>query len=443
MSARHALFYNEIMKKSVLLALVFVGFGIVVAGRLWRTPDLWLNWLALGLVVGGLGLCWLVWRRAGTEAKARWYSLRPGILALGLIPFLLLWFAWRVPAAMGEGPAGPAVPEALFASAWSEREVLLLSLGDSVSTGYGAPRGHGYFDLIRDNVAATYPEMEGRELGAVLPNLNVSRRASNSSNSLAHRSVIEHLPAQDEGVFGIVCITTGGIDLIHHYGKREPVEGAMYGASWQQAKPWIENFRERLDAMMLALKSKFPGGCAVMLATIYEPTDNVGDIENAGPMFWLPAWENGRPIHGAFNLAIRDCAARHDHVHLVDVYEVMLGHGIHCRDRTNPHYDADDPTYWFYANLEDPNRRGYDAIRRVFLNAIIVALRGEPGFDVPPVMSQTSHHGRSPEFSTQGLCRDRGRAGRFSGCVRGAAGVVLAAYAAAQRRGHQQNGADH
>ncbi len=30
-----------------------------------------------------------------------------------------------------------------------------------------------------------------------------------------------------------------------------------------------------------------------------------------------------------------------------------------------------DPYYWFYDNVEDPNDRGYDAIRRAFLNTII------------------------------------------------------------------------
>ncbi len=31
------------------------------------------------------------------------------------------------------------------------------------------------------------------------------------------------------------------------------------------------------------------------------------------------------------------------------------------------HFDRHDPHYWFYFNLEDPNERGYDAIRRLFL----------------------------------------------------------------------------
>ncbi|MBC8117927.1 MAG: hypothetical protein H7062_26345 [Candidatus Saccharimonas sp.] len=33
----------------------------------------------------------------------------------------------------------------------------------------------------------------------------------------------------------------------------------------------------------------------------------------------------------------------------------FLGHGIHCTH------------YWYWDNLEDPNDRGYDAIRRLFL----------------------------------------------------------------------------
>ena len=36
-----------------------------------------------------------------------------------------------------------------------------------------------------------------------------------------------------------------------------------------------------------------------------------------------------------------------------------------------PFYDSSDPHYWFYDNVEDPNDRGYDAIRRIFINSII------------------------------------------------------------------------
>ena len=38
----------------------------------------------------------------------------------------------------GEGPAGPAVPLEPFERPWTERRVLLLGLGDSVTAGFGS-----------------------------------------------------------------------------------------------------------------------------------------------------------------------------------------------------------------------------------------------------------------------------------------------------------------
>lgn len=52
---------------------------------------------------------------------------------------------------------------------------------------------------------------------------------------------------------------------------------------------------------------------------------------------------------------------------LVDIHGAFLGHGINCTKNWTEHYRADDPHYWYDSNLEDPNERGYDAIRRLFL----------------------------------------------------------------------------
>ena len=141
----------------------------------------------------------------------------------------------------------------------------------------------------------------------------------------------------------------------------------MYGASLAQATPWIERFEARVDRTLAAIAGRFPGGCEVFVGTIYDPTDGIGDIENAGIAFWLPAWPDALAVHSRFNQAIRDACARHPFAHVVDIHGALLGHGIHCRDTSNPHYDRADPTYWYYFNLEDPNERGYDAIRRLFL----------------------------------------------------------------------------
>lgn len=364
-------------------AILGVLLGLLGGAAAWRgaiAPAAWWNWCALALALGALVVLIADTKRKrarmlqGIAHKPRWYQFGSSgfsVLAIGL---LLAWWLARVPAPMGSGPAGPAVEAARFERKWLDQPVVMVSLGDSVSTGYGAGPGMGYFELIQRNRDDAYPEMAGVDLSRALDIRRVERLAANSTNSLDHEETIRRMQVWPKETFGVVCMTTGGIDLIHWYGKSSPKEGAMYGADWATAEPWVRNFEQRLDRMLLALREKFPGGCAVFLATIYDPTDTVGDIENAGPKFWLPAWPDGKRIHTAFNDIIKAAAAKHDHVHLVDVYATLLGHGIHCNEPANPHYDADDPSYWYYINLEDPNQRGYDAIRRAFLNAMADAL---------------------------------------------------------------------
>jgi hypothetical protein len=176
---------------------------------------------------------------------------------------------------------------------------------------------------------------------------------------------------QAKTVKGIVVLSTGGIDLIHEYGSREPRDEAIYGANWEDGRKYAERFRRRLERLLDELEARFPGGCEVFVATIFDPTDAVGDIQNVNPLLRLvkplPAWPDGLKIHAAFNEQIRQVAKARKNVHAVDVYQALLGHGLHCRDRSNPYYDGQDPGYYYYFNLEDPNDRGYDAIRRLFL----------------------------------------------------------------------------
>ena len=94
----------------------------------------------------------------------------------------------------------------------------------------------------------------------------------------------------------------------------------------------------------------------------------------------MPDWPDGLEIHGAYNEVIHRCAAQRTNVHLVPLHRAFLGHGSHCRQFWRDTYCAEDPHSWYYVNIEDPNDRGYDAIRRVFLNTILErsALRRMP-----------------------------------------------------------------
>lgn len=297
------------------------------------------------------------------------------LLTIGLVlvgaaaPYLRLSYS----RAVGSGPAGPAVERGVFSQPWTSRPVLLVGFGDSVTAGFGARTGYGYFDRLVRNPAAEFPDVQGVCLTAVLTNLRATNLSVSGSVSVeVLQSQLGHLPAMDSNTLGLVVMTTGGNDLIHNYGRTPPRELAMYGASWNEAQPWINNFAERLEAIVNQISARFPGGCHIFLANIYDPTDGVGDIQKAG----LPPWPDGMKILAAYNDVIRRCTDKHPNVHLVNLHDAFLGHGLHCGQVWAKHYDSKDPHYWYYTNLEDPNERGYDAIRRLFLLEI-AKLKGQ------------------------------------------------------------------
>jgi lysophospholipase L1-like esterase len=286
-----------------------------------------------------------------------------GFLALAVAAISLYRHFWHG-RPVGDGPAGPPVPREVFLQPWTERPVLLVGIGDSITAGFGARKGYGYFDRLVANPPDEFEDLRGVSLRAAFPNLQITNLAVSGSTSIEHvQKQFPRIPTAASDVFGIVVMTTGGNDVIHDYGRSPPREGAMYGATWEQAQHWIASFEQRLDWMVTEIISRFPGGCEIFLADIYDPTDGVGDIERAG----LPPWRDGLKILDAYNGIIRRCAEKHSNVHLIDLHRTFLGHGIHCTRFWAKHYDRRDPHYWYYENLEDPNERGYDAIRRLFL----------------------------------------------------------------------------
>jgi lysophospholipase L1-like esterase len=302
-----------------------------------------------------------------------------GLLGLALLLLLagLVYRHFWLARPVGRGPAGPPVPAGLFVErTWTERPVLLLGIGDSITAGFGASRPElSYFARLVTNPDDEFADMRGLCLSTVLPNLESANVSVSGSTSIQHVQVVEESPEQAADCLGLVVMTTGGNDLIHWYGRSSPREGAMYGATWQQAQPWIESFERRLNQMIDLIEEKFPGGCHIFLGDIYDPTDGAGDATSV----FLPHWPDGLRIHAAYNGVIHRCAQQRDCVHLVPIYATFLGHGSHCRQFWRPHYRRADPHYWYAFNVEDPNDRGYDALRRIFLLEIAQVLSAGPG----------------------------------------------------------------
>ena len=299
----------------------------------------------------------------GLRRRLLWLGGVAVFATCGMLLYLAFWYARPV----GSGPAGPAVAADKFDYNWTDRPVLLLGIGDSVTAGYGSSPGKGFFHRLQANPADEFPDMQGKCLSKVFPNLTVMNLALSGSTSQECLEVlVPRVKTQDEDTFGVIVMTTGGNDIIHNYGRTPPREGAMYGATLEQARPWIDNFRTRLDAIIAGIEAKFPAGCVFFIANIYDPTDGVGDAENAG----LPRWPDGLKLIDAYNEIIAQAAAKRKSVRLVNMHDEFLGHGIHCRQFWRAHYDSHDPHYWYWENLEDPNDRGYDALRRLFLNVM-------------------------------------------------------------------------
>ena len=314
----------------------------------------------------------------GKQRKAiKWYSFRwrTGLYVLMLVILFFGYIGWcyhlgvrELP--MGAGPAGPLVPSGVFGKIWTQEKVVMVGLGDSITDGFGAPPEHNYFSLLQSNDDVQYPDIAGSDLGHVLPALDSYNYAENCSVSEEHLVQVAKMPVWPSDVKGIVVITSGGNDLIHSYGRSEPRDGAMYGCSYKQAQVWTENIKQRIREILDVVNAKFPGGCEIFLANIYDPTDGVSDPHIVG----FPRWSDGVRVLNLTNQKIADLCRSYDNVHLVDIHSEFFGHGIHCTEFWRKHYRKNDPHYWYYYNLEDPNPRGYDAIRRLFLNEMIKVL---------------------------------------------------------------------
>lgn len=303
--------------------------------------------------------------------KTKWYQFRLRIVFLCLFIIILFvgYYGCRFYNAlrtrpMGTGPAGPAIPIAAFQEQWLDKPVVFIGIGDSITRGLGATTHLTYFPLLMNNDDAFYPDMAGKDLSHVVTIQSSRNYAQDYTVSQEHIDrQLAKLPQYDESVHGIIVITSGGNDLIHDYGRSEPRHDAMYGCTYEQAQDWCELLKGRLDTLLTGLMQKFPGGCDIFFANIYDPTDGVGDPQT----MMMPRWRACVKVLRLANQKIAEICEQYPNVHLVDIHSEFLGHGIHCDQFWRKYYHKDDPHFWYYYNLEDPNLRGFDAIRRLFL----------------------------------------------------------------------------
>ena len=124
-----------------------------------------------------------------------------GVVTVISVPAYIEFFLRRP---VGEGPAGPVVPATDFEHPWSDRQVLLIGLGDSVTRGLGAKSpSHTYFARLQNNPDDEFADMRGKCLAEVLPNLSAENFAVSGSTSIEHLQTLQtQVPTYPDDVFG-------------------------------------------------------------------------------------------------------------------------------------------------------------------------------------------------------------------------------------------------
>ncbi|UCD71783.1 MAG: SGNH/GDSL hydrolase family protein [Syntrophobacterales bacterium] len=227
-----------------------------------------------------------------------------------------------------------------------------VGLGDSISIDeYAGGPGWGAISLFYRNRDEIYPEWKGRDLRSLYPGIDLYSLASDGATSgTVLREQLLALPSGDDDPT-IVTLTVGGNDFLFSLGLGGGIDRGA-----------IDRFRLDLKEILKTLRERYPN-CTIILATIYDPTDGVGDLG-------MPEVDvqEGYALFHAFNRAILDIGKSHG-VHIADIYSHFLGHGSHHGDPGNPHYCPEDPSRWFVQEIE-PNARGAHEVRRKFWEAL-------------------------------------------------------------------------
>lgn len=223
-----------------------------------------------------------------------------------------------------------------------------MALGDSMSIDAYPGPGLGGPSLLFRNRDDVHPDFAGQDLVGLNPRATFAYLVRDGATTQDVLQILaEERPQAPPSC--LVALTVGGNDLL---GGTFRGAGDTPGAIAAR----IARIVERVETLLSPR--------ALLVATIYDPTDGVGGL-----------WVLGHPHRKALetlrglNGAIRALGERPGCVTISEVHEHFLGHGSHHGDPTNPHHDAGDPTCWVKLGIE-PNLRGGSEVRRVFWRAL-------------------------------------------------------------------------
>jgi hypothetical protein len=227
-----------------------------------------------------------------------------------------------------------------------------VALERNPSAGRVAPLGAA--SLLYRNDEAHWPDEVGQDLVSRYPGITFTNLAADGATiGDVFGGQVPELSSSDEPT--LLTLTVGANDLLSALANRP--RGALLEAI-------ARDVAGAYDALVDAIRSLRPDAL-VVLTTVCDPSDRTGIIPGVLP-------EAGRlPLSAldALNTHIRALAAHGNGAVLADAYTRFLGHGA-----TAPEGDR---WYWRRSLLE-PNVRGANELRHVWLDAIDRADRTRP-----------------------------------------------------------------
>lgn len=217
-----------------------------------------------------------------------------------------------------------------------------VALGDSISTDDYPGEGKGAASLLYKNDDLAYPDFKHRDLRSMYAGLEfvfLAQDGATSSDVLHHQL---HKILKIEAARPFFTLTAGGNDIL-------------------SLEACANEVLFRLNTILDTLIRSFPEG-KILLGTIYDPTDGVGDLLEPGAFL-----DREMAVLHEVNRHIRSKSG--PQIEIVEIYDHFLGHGAHCKDQANRHYHAEDPSLW-YSHTIEPNVRGGHEIRKLFWDAL-------------------------------------------------------------------------